>query len=478
MQRADRLAAVRGIQGWTLMQAAGSAVAREARLRWDRPATLVICGPGNNGGDGFVAAEALRRAGWSIRVALLGKLADLKGDAKLASSSWQGPVEELQLSSLDGASLVIDALFGAGLTRPPEGIASEVITAINARKMPCLCIDLPSGVNGDTGQVLGQAPQASATVTFFRRKVGHLLYPGRALSGELVVAEIGIPADVLMEIAPRQFENHPELWRQALRQPRWDDHKYTRGSLLVAGGDEMTGAARIAARAARRVGTGLVTIACSRAAHPIYAQDSAGTVTRIADSDEEFGDLVADARRTAFLIGPGHGSGPRNRRRTLEILGTGKPAVLDADALTSFAANPGELLDVLHRGVVLTPHDGEFARLFPTLAGKPGRLARARAASRMAHATVILKGPDTVIASPDGFAALDSNGPPWLAMAGSGDLLAGLTAGLMALGARPLSAAVTAVWLQGRAATLSGNYPVIEDVDSQIRTALLEIFDI
>ncbi len=474
MQRADHLAVARGVPSGTLMQAAGNAVARLARLRWDRPATLVLCGPGNNGGDGFVAAEALRRAGWPIRVASLGNVSQLKGDAALAAAAWGGPVEDLT-PNLDGAELIIDALFGAGLTRPLDGIAAAAVSAINERKMPCLSIDLPSGVNGDTGQVLGQAPQAAATVTFFRRKAGHLLYPGRALSGELVVADIGIPADVLTEIAARQFENHPELWRHGLRPPRWDDHKYTRGSLLIAGGDEMTGAARLAARAARRAGVGLVTVACSTMAHPIYALDSPGAVTRIADSDAEFADLVADARRSAFLIGPGYGSGQRTRGRTLDILRTGKPAVLDADALSSFVANPRELVDALHAHVVLTPHEGEFARVFPEIGPAAGRLARVRAAARVSGATIVLKGPDTVIAAPEGLAVINGNAPPSLAVAGSGDVLAGLIAGLMALGMRPYLAAAAGVWLQGRAATLAGEFPLIEDINNSIKSALLEI---
>ncbi|HVR65292.1 MAG TPA: NAD(P)H-hydrate dehydratase [Verrucomicrobiae bacterium] len=474
MQRADQLAAARGVPSWTLMQAAGNAVAREARLRWDRPTTLVLCGPGNNGGDGFVAAEALRRAGWPVRVALLGKVSKLKGDAALAAAAWGGPVEDLT-PNLDGAGLIIDALFGAGLARPLDGIAAAAVAVINERKLPCLSIDLPSGVNGDTGQVLAQAPQALVTVTFFRRKAGHLLYPGRALSGELVVADIGIPADVLTEIGPRQFENHPELWRHELRPPLWSDHKYTRGSLLIAGGDEMTGAVRLAARAARRLGVGLVTVACSSAAHPIYALDSPGAVTRIADSDAEFADLVGEVRRSAFLIGPGYGNGRRTRGRALDILRTGKPAVLDADALSSFAANPAELRDALHAGVVLTPHEGEFARVFPGIGPSPGKVARVRAAALAARATIVLKGPDTVIAAPDGLAVVNSNAPPSLAMAGSGDVLAGLIAGLMALGMRPFLAAAAGVWLQGRAATLVGEFPLIEDINDSIRTVLLEI---
>jgi NAD(P)H-hydrate epimerase len=477
MRQADALAVGHGIPSWTLMQQAGKAVAREARLRWDQPATVVACGPGNNGGDGFVAANHLRHAGWPVRIALLGHIDQLKGDAARAASLWNAPIEELTPGTLERAELVIDALFGAGLTRPLEGPAGKFVEAINARKLPCLSVDLPSGVDGDDGRVLGQAPQAHATVTFFRRKPGHLLYPGRALAGELVVRDIGIPPEVLTEIAPRQFENSPELWRGSLRKRHWGDHKYKRGSLLIAGGDVMTGAARLAARAARRVGAGLVAIVSGRAAHPIYALDSAGTVTLAADSDAEFQELVADPRRTAFLIGPGYGLGAVTRRRTLAILQTRKPAVLDADALSSFATDPDELFQALHPAVVLTPHEGEFARLFPDIATGLGKPARARTAAARSRATVVLKGPDTVIASPNGFLVINSNAPPWLAMGGAGDVLAGLTAGLMALGLRGELAAMAGVWLQGQAALLNGESIIVEDLDAGIKSTLREIFD-
>jgi NAD(P)H-hydrate epimerase len=407
---------------------------------------------------------------------LLGRIDQLKGDAARAASLWNAPIEELTSGALERVELVVDALFGAGLTRPLEGTAASFVDAVNARKLPCLSVDLPSGVNGDDGQALGRAPQAQATVTFFRRKPGHLLYPGRALAGELVVRDIGIPPEVLREIAPQQFENSPELWRWCLRTRQWDDHKYKRGSLLIAGGDVMTGAARLAARAARRVGAGMVAIISGRAAHPIYATDSAGTVTLTADSDAEFHEFMVDPRRTAFLIGPGYGLGAVTRRRTLEILRTRKPAVLDADALTSFAADPDELLRALHPAVVLTPHEGEFARLFPDIAaGRLGKPARARSAAARSGATVVLKGPDTVIASADGFLAINSNAPPWLAMGGAGDVLAGLTAGLMALGLRSDVAAMVGVWLQGQGALLTGENITVEELDVGIKSALREI---
>jgi NAD(P)H-hydrate epimerase len=480
MRAADRLAIERGAAGWDLMQAAGRAVAAEAQRRWDRRPALVLCGPGNNGGDGYVAAHELRRAGWPVRVALLGGAARLQGDAARAAALWNGPVEALEPAVLERAELVIDALFGAGLARPPEGAAAATIAAMNGRGMPCLAVDLPSGIDGDSGQILGAAVQAAATVTFFRRKPGHLLYPGRAMAGDVAVADIGIPAAVLGDIQPRQFENTPALWRHLLRKPRWDDNKYTRGQLLIAGGDIMTGAARLAARAARRVGTGMVATVCSRSAHGIYALDSAGVVTLIADSDAAFEQLLADGRRNAILIGPGHGGGAPTRARTLAVLRTGRAAVLDADALTCFADAPRELIDALHPNVVVTPHEGEFRRAFPDIPATVGKLARARLAARLSRATVLLKGADTVIAAPDGAAVINANAPAGLAVAGTGDVLAGIVGGLLAQKWPPAAAAAAAAWIHGLAAELAAgkeeNSILPEDVIDKIGESKIGVF--
>jgi ADP-dependent NAD(P)H-hydrate dehydratase / NAD(P)H-hydrate epimerase len=478
MQTADRLAVEQGVASWDLMRAAGRAVAAEARHRWDKPATLVICGPGNNGGDGFVAAAELKRDGWPVRVALLGQVAELKGDAARAAAGWNGPVEPLSPQAVGNCGLVVDALFGAGLARPLEGAAAAIVEEINTRRLTCLSVDLPSGVNGDSGQILGHALQAVATVTFFRRKPGHLLYPGRALAGDVVVADIGIPAGVLTEISPRQFENAPELWRHLLRPPRWDDHKYKRGHLLIAGGDEMTGAARLAARAARRIGAGLVTVACGSAAHVIYALDSPGLITRIADSDGQFQELLDDPRRNALLIGPGYGAGERTRRRTLAILATGRAAVLDADALTSFAAASSGLVAALHSQTVLTPHEGEFARVFPDLVAGGGKVDRVRRAAKSSTAVLLLKGPDTVVAAPDGTVLINGNAPPTLATAGTGDVLAGMVAGLLSQGLTAIASAAAGSFLHGAAAGKCGFSLISEDIEHHIASTMKDILDI
>ncbi len=475
MAQADALAIAGGVPGLTLMEAAGEAVAREVHRCWPRAPVAVLCGPGNNGGDGFVAARLLQEAGWPVRLALLGERGALRGDAAAAAARWPGEVAALTPAVLDGAAVAVDALFGAGLARPLEGAVRDVVEAVNARRLPCLAVDLPSGVQGDNGQVLGAAPQATATVTFFRRKPAHLLLPGRELAGEVVVADIGIPAAVLDEIRPTLVENTPGLWLERFPWPRLDDHKYRRGHLLIAGGEVMTGAARLAAWAARRIGTGLVTLACTRANHPIYAADSAGLITAIIDDDAGFAALLADTRRNALLIGPGHGVTPQTRQRTLAGLAAGKACVIDADALTVFADRPQDLFDSARAPSLLTPHEGEFARLFPDLARLPNKLERARQAARRAKTTLLLKGADTVIAAPDGRAAINSNAPATLATGGTGDVLAGMAAGLLAQGLPPFEAAAAAAWLHGDAAAAFGPGLIAEDLPDQLPAALTRL---
>ncbi|HTO85100.1 MAG TPA: NAD(P)H-hydrate dehydratase [Methylomirabilota bacterium] len=472
MARADALAIAGGVPGERLMEAAGEAVAREVRRRWRRGPVAVLCGPGNNGGDGFVAACQLREAGWPVRVALLGERGRLRGDAAAAAAAWPGDVQPLEPAALDGAAVVVDAIFGAGLVRPVDGAAAAVIEAINARRLPCLAVDLPSGVQGDTGQVLGVAPQAAATVTFVRLKPAHLLLPGRTLAGEVTVADIGIAASVLDTIRPTIFANGPSLWLHRYPWPQPADHKYRRGHLLIAGGAVMTGAARLAARAARRIGAGLVTTACTPATHAIYAADMPGVITAPIADEAGFNELLADGRRNALLIGPGHGVGEATRRRTLAGLAAGKRCVIDADAITSFGGNPQELFAAVREAALMTPHEGEFARLFPDLAAAAGKLERAREAARRAGMTVLLKGADTVIAAPDGRAAINGNAPPDLAAGGTGDVLAGFVAGLLAQGMPPFEAAAAAAWLHGEAASAFGPGLIAEDLPDMLPSVL------
>jgi NAD(P)H-hydrate epimerase len=473
MAEADRLTIAGGTPGGALMENAGRAVADAVSRRWSPRPSVVLCGPGNNGGDGFVAARILLQRGWPVRLLLLGDRAALRGDAAIAAASWEQPIAPLAVAGLDGAALVVDALFGAGLARPIDGIAAAVIEALGAHPAPVVAVDVPSGVDGASGEIRGLAPRARLSVTFFRRKPGHLLLPGREYCGETLVCPIGIAADVLDRVAPQVAANHPRWWLSAFPWPQPLSHKYTRGHALVAGGAVMTGAARLAARAAARIGAGLVTVAAPEAAYALYAAALTGIIVQPAGAADAFRQLLADPRRNAALIGPGAGVGRETRDKALAVLDAGKRAVLDADALTVFADDPGALFAAIHASEtpppVLTPHEGEFGRLFDRSGSK---LARAVRAAQRSGAVVVLKGSDTVIAAPDGRAAINEGAPPELATAGAGDVLAGMVLGLLAQGMASFEAAAAAVWLHGAAARRVGAGLVVEDVIEALPAAL------
>ena len=483
MASADRRAIDSGTPGIQLMEAAGAAVATEIIRRWSSRPTLVLCGPGNNGGDGFVVARILSEFGWPVRVARLEPNRPSKGDAALALQRWPGKTELATVESLSNTSLVVDAMFGAGLDRPLAGLAKELVQAMTARPLDCIAIDIPSGVSGDTGRVLGEgegcAPNCRLTVTFCRPKPGHFLEPARSLCGALVVASIGINDDIVAQLDPQIALNDPSLWRDRLHKPGAGDHKYTRGHAIVLGGATMTGAARLSARAARRVGAGLLTIASPPETVAIYADDEPGAIVRAIRTDADFERLVSEPRVSAILVGPGAGVDDATRRRALLALSSGKPCVLDADALSVFADAPDVLISRLGPHCLMTPHDGEFARLFPDLAAPAalatGKLARARAAAQRSNAVVLLKGADTVIAAPDGAAILSPFGPPTLATGGSGDVLAGLAVGLMAQGMDAFGAAAAASWFQAEAARAIGPALIADDLPGQIPALLARL---
>ncbi len=437
-----------------------------------------MCGPGNNGGDGFVAARHLKRASYDVRLYLLGDRAGLTGDAAQMARSWDGPVRAMDPDAVESMHLVVDALFGAGLARPLEGIAAEMVEAVNASGVPVLAVDVPSGLDGTTGLAAGPVVRAARTVTFFRKKPGHVLYPGRALCGELSVVDIGIPAEVLDSIDVRTWVNAPALWRTSWPALVPDGHKYDRGhAVVVSGPAHATGAARLGARGALRIGAGLVTVASPLEAVSVNAAHLTAIMVKPFAGALGLAEVLADQRKNAVLIGPGRGVGRETAAEVMSALASGAAAVLDADALTSFAPEPQDLWRMIgarpERPVVMTPHEGEFQRVFPGLAGS--KLERARAAARTSGAVLVLKGPDTVIAAPDGRAAISDNAPPTLATAGAGDVLAGFILGLLAQKMPAFEAACAAVWLHGEAAAAFGAGLIAEDLPETLPRVLKDL---
>ncbi|WP_298722589.1 NAD(P)H-hydrate dehydratase [uncultured Ferrovibrio sp.] len=475
MAEADRRTIAGGVPGLDLMEAAGAAVARIVQRYHPRGSVLVLCGPGNNGGDGFVAARLLANAGRQVTVALLGVRDALKGDAAVMARRWSGLVVNATPVQVMQGDVIVDALFGAGLSKPLAGMARSLVEAINESGRPVVAVDLPSGLHGDDGQPRGTAVKAERTVTFFRLKPGHLLLPGRQFCGEVHVADIGIPDTVLTSIQPRQWQNDPSVWRHLFPRLRSDGHKYARGHVLVRGG-ALAGAACLAGHAALRIGAGLVTLAQPEAAMAQGGGPDALMRLRC-EGMPDWRAAIADPRRNVLLLGPGNGASEATRIAVCAALATRRGVVIDADALTAFSGNPKRLFDAIDGPAILTPHEGEYARLFPDVPKDLGKLERARQAARQSGAVVILKGADTVIAAPPegkrpGRAVININAPPDLATAGTGDVLAGFCAGLLAQGMPTFEAACAAVWLHGAAAREAGPGLIADDLPLSVRSSL------
>ena len=486
MAEADRLTVAGGVSGFGLMERAGRAVAEAVARRNPRTAlsVCIVAGPGNNGGDGFICARVLAERGFPVLVLLVGERERLTGDAAEAAHRWRGPVEAATPERLVGASLIVDALYGAGLDRPVAGLARAMIDAMNSAGVPIIAVDLPSGINGTSGAVMGAAVRASETVTFFRRKPGHLLLPGRLYCGAVEVADIGIQDKVLEQIGPSIFANAPALWADRFPVPQPGGHKYWRGhAVILSGGQSHTGAARLAARGALRAGAGLVTIASPREALAVNAVSNIAVMVRAIDGASELIQFLKDPRLNAIVLGPGGGIGPRMREMVLAALSGERAVVLDADALTSLADTPETLFSAIKARApsptVLTPHEGEFAQLFNNgvqLTETHSKCDRVRIAAMDSGATVLLKGSDTVVASPAKWISITENAPPWLATAGSGDVLAGIVAGLLAQGMPAFEAASAAAWLHGEAGNEAGPGLIAEDLPEALRPVYRRLF--
>ncbi|HEV7305149.1 NAD(P)H-hydrate dehydratase [Ensifer sp.] len=461
MATIDRAAAQSGIDSFMLMKCAGTAVAAAALRHFPGARRFaVLCGPGNNGGDGYVAAHALGQSGAEVSVFALGDPAALQGDAARARELWHGPLSAIDLFEPRAGDVVIDALFGAGLSRDLEPGVVQVIERVNASGVPVVAVDLPSGIDGRTGAVRGAAFVGCHTVTFMAPKPGHWLLPGRSLCGSLEVFDIGIPQRIVMANAGPLRLNTPAAWSEFVEGLALSTYKFKRGLLVVFSGDrQATGAARLAAAAGLAAGAGLVTVASAKAAVGVNASQLRAVMVNEVNTKRELTKWLEDRRLGSFVLGPGFGIGRKAREFALALCD--RSLVLDADGITSFQAYREELFSALKsRGgrVVMTPHEGEFARLFPEIAGDASlsKIEKAQRAAHLSHAVIIYKGADTVIAAPDGRALVNGNAPPWLATAGSGDVLAGIVGAHLAQGMPAFEAAAAGVWRHGAAGNRAG----------------------
>ncbi|MEC9461620.1 MAG: NAD(P)H-hydrate dehydratase [Pseudomonadota bacterium] len=476
MGRVDAAAARSGIDSYGLMQRAGEAVAASALRHYPQALRFVVlCGPGNNGGDGYIAGAALARSGAQVALFSLVDVAVLKGDAARAEADCDLPVTPLDRYEPMPGDVVIDGLFGAGLARDiPDG-AKAVLDAVGKAGLPVLAIDLPSGIDGATGAVRGAAFKARHTVTFMTRKPGHLLLPGRLHCGEVEVFDIGIPRRIVEGEVEGLWVNGPGIWAGHEKAASATDHKYRRGHLTVFSGPETaTGAARLTAAAGLKAGAGLVTLASPASALSINAGHLTAVMLTRLDTPQDLSSWLDDSRRSTFVLGPGFGDLDRARRFALILGGAGRRLILDADGISAFKDMAGELSTAFsgeEPRLVVTPHEGEFVRLFPDIASADnlGKVEKAIAAARAIGGIVVYKGADTVIASPDGRAAIEEEAPPSLATAGSGDVLAGIIGARIANGMPAFEAACAGVHLHGQAALRAGQGMTAEDLVAHVR---------
>lgn len=476
MGRVDAAAARSRIDSYGLMRRAGEAVAASALRHFPQALRFVVlCGPGNNGGDGYVAGAALARSGAQVALFSLVDVALLKGDAARAEADCDLPVAPLDRYDPIPGDVVIDGLFGAGLARDiPDG-AKAIVEAVGKAGLPVLAIDLPSGIDGATGAVRGGAFKACRTVTFMARKPGHLLLPGRLHCGEVEIFDIGIPRRLVEREVEGLWVNGTGIWARYERAVSATDHKYRRGHLTVFSGPETaTGAARLTAAAGLKAGAGLVTLASPASALSINAGHLTAVMLTRLETAQELSSWLEDSRRSTFVLGPGFGDLDRARRFALMLGEAGRRLILDADGISAFKDMVGELSTAFsgeEPRLVVTPHEGEFLRLFPDIASEEnlGKVEKAIAAARAIGGIVVYKGADTVIAAPDGRTAIEEEAPPSLATAGSGDVLAGIIGARIANGMPAFEAACAGVHLHGQAASRAGQGMTAEDLVAHVR---------
>ncbi|WDM85676.1 NAD(P)H-hydrate dehydratase [Ehrlichia sp. JZT12] len=440
-----------------LIQRAGKAVSDIIISLFPKQPVIIIAGPGNNGKDGIVAANILRNLGWPVVLMLYNTTVDI-------SEGWVIPLTYNNIVSCESC-LIIDSLFGIGLSRNiPEDLL-DIFKYINSScSKVVVAVDIPSGINCNSGQIMGCAIRADITITFSVLKIGHVLFPGCDYSGKVYVVDIGIDVDYSKITI---HKNTPALWADAIPQLNYTSNKYNRGYTLVCSvGNKCIGASKLVAMSALKVGSGVVSIACDDNALALYASCLTSIMYKLYD------DVINDERITSIVVGPGCGINGITKQRTIDILNK-KNCVLDADSISVFSDSYEMLFSQIKHNVIMTPHEGEFKLVFPFLTGS--KIEKAQQAASLSKAVVVLKGPDTIIADPVGNVVVN-NAPFTLATAGSGDVLSGIIGGLLSSGMSPFNAACCGVWIHTECARHYGIGLIADDIMLQIPIALKRLF--
>ncbi|MDX1950377.1 MAG: NAD(P)H-hydrate dehydratase [Rickettsiales bacterium] len=484
-KKADSEAERFGISNFTLMCNAGekSADLVDKILDYKKKgdAVYILCGVGNNGGDGYITARILKERGYDIRLSNIGdlrKVSELTLQAMDFAVSSGIEIEEFDEDYLEQADLIIDAIFGIGLKRDITGDIAEIIEKINyaknsqKNKFLVFSLDVPSGVCSNTGEVRNIAIQADYTISYQTPKIGCYLLPAKNYVGKIEVADIGIPDEAFSEIYNPYFINSTDLWLDKFPFPKLESHKYHKGHIVIDGGEEdFTGASRMASIASMRVGAGLATICADEKSLPIYATSMLSVMVKRLKEIEDLEKYIKLKKVNSAVLGCGSGFDILAPLRVYHCLEEKLACVIDADVFSIFQEKPKEFIKALKKNKksVLTPHEGEFKRVFNVDGSK---IERASKAAKLCDNVIVLKGNDTIIASPDGRIAVNNNAPTWLATAGSGDVLAGIIGGLLAQNMPSFEAACAGVWIHSECANILGQGLISEDLIDAIPLVL------
>jgi hydroxyethylthiazole kinase-like uncharacterized protein yjeF len=449
---------------FNLMLKAGKLAAKTIDSLYSKRKTLILCGVGGNGGDGFIIAQELFNKGWDIQVSIIGDKNKIKGDSLRALNKLKLKIFSFNEINLDKPKLFIDAIYGIGFSRKVNKKECIILNIIDKHPAPVIAIDIPSGIDCNNGKILGFAAYCDLTITFSTLKTGHILLPGSEKINKIKILDIGISKNIINKIEPNVKINNKNEWVKEIVWPKIDDHKYSRGySLIIGGPKNMTGASRLAAMSAQRAGSGIVALATEKEAAEIYFISLTSQLVKTYKNLKEFNAIINESRIDSIVIGPGLDVSSKSILKIKSALKTNKRIVLDAGAISCFKNKLEMLIKILSgKEVILTPHEGELKSILPDLSGS--LISKALKAAKILNTIVVLKGATTVIASPNNKAFVNTAGAKWLATAGSGDVLAGIIGGLLSNKMKTFYAAAYGVWLHSEAGKYLGPGLIAEDI--------------